>query len=90
MKAKLRDGSILHVNSEERIYALSLTEESLPIIIDEVEGETLLIEHSERLQKFYNYFLELYGTGLGIENWHQNGDIEPFDNFFDSAEQEME
>lgn len=39
---------------------------------------------------FYDYFKELYGTGLEIANWHMNGDLEPFDNFFESAENEMD
>jgi GTPase involved in cell partitioning and DNA repair len=43
----------------------------------------------ERLEKFYNYFSELYGQNLQIANWHQNDTLEPFDDFFDSAEQEM-
>lgn len=48
-----------------------------------------LIEKVERLQAFYNYFDELYGTGLQIENWHLNGELEPFDEFFESARSEM-
>lgn len=42
-----------------------------------------------RLQKFKLYFDNLYGKGLDIANWHQNGDLEPFDNFYDSAIEEM-
>lgn len=44
----------------------------------------------EKLNKFHTYFSELYGINLEVANWHQNGDLESFDNFFDSAEQEME
>lgn len=44
----------------------------------------------ERLERFYNYFSELYGQNLQIANWHQNDELEPFDCFFDSAEQEMD
>ena len=36
-------------------------------------------------KKFYEYFKDLYGTGLEVANWHLNGNTEPFDNFFDSA-----
>lgn len=43
----------------------------------------------EGLKAFYNNFAELYGTGLGVADWHANGDLEPFDNFFDEAESEM-
>lgn len=35
--------------------------------------------------KFKNYFDELYGQGLQIAYYHQNGDLEPFDNFYDEA-----
>ena len=42
-----------------------------------------------RLQAFYDYFSELHGTGLEVANWHLNGETEPFDEFFESAEQEM-
>lgn len=40
-------------------------------------------------KEFYEYFKELYGTGLGIANWHKNGNLEPFDKFFESAERKM-
>ena len=35
--------------------------------------------------KFKAYFDDLYGQGLEIANWHLNGDLEPFDNFYDAA-----
>lgn len=41
------------------------------------------------LQKFYDYMNELYLDGLEVANWHKNGDLEPFDNFFESAEEYM-
>ena len=47
-----------------------------------IEVETVRDEQAG----FYNYFKDLYGTGLEVANWHQNGATEPFDNFFDSAE----
>lgn len=43
----------------------------------------------ERLKAFKSYFDELYGKGLDVENWHLNGALEPFDNFYESALQEM-
>ncbi|MDF2884884.1 MAG: hypothetical protein K0R54_5454 [Clostridiaceae bacterium] len=58
--------------------------EDTNLMPDEVEELQGRIEH---LQKFYDYFCELYGTGLDVANWHLNGDLEPFDNFFDSAEE---
>lgn len=35
--------------------------------------------------KFKEYFDEMYGKGLEIANWHLNGELEPFDNFYESA-----
>ena len=34
---------------------------------------------------FKKYFDELYGEGLEVTTWHLNGDLEPFDNFYESA-----
>lgn len=56
---------------------------SVEIVIPNLEKEFA------GLKRFYDYWAELYGTGLEIANWHLNGDTEPFDNFFDSAEQEI-
>jgi hypothetical protein len=44
----------------------------------------------EKLNKFKSYFDGLYGYGLEVLNWHLNEELEPFDNFYDSAIQEME
>jgi len=48
-----------------------------------------VIAEYKQLQAFYNYFSKLYGQGLEIANWHQNGDLELFDNFFESAEESL-
>ena len=42
-------------------------------------------EKFEKLKKFKEYFDDLYGQGYEIANWHMNGDLEPFDNFYESA-----
>lgn len=64
---------------------------------DEIETKALQENIKKRIEDavapykaFYDYFNELYGKGLEVANWHQNGDLEPFDEFFMSAEQEME
>lgn len=36
-------------------------------------------------RKFVEYFDDLYGQGLEVANWHMNGALEPFDNFYESA-----
>ena len=38
-----------------------------------------------KLKRFKEYFDDLYGQGLEIANWHQNGNLELFDNFYESA-----
>ena len=44
-----------------------------------------LFETAIKAIKFKQYFDELYGQGLEIANWHLNGELEPFDNFYESA-----
>lgn len=39
----------------------------------------------KQLVAFKEYFKDLYGQGLEVANWHQNGELEPFDNFYESA-----
>lgn len=41
------------------------------------------------LKVFKSYFDELYGKGLDVANWHLNSELEPFDNFYESALQEV-
>lgn len=55
-----------------------------------VEDVQKLQQEIERLKAFHEYFRELYGQGLEVANWHLNGDLEPFDDFFNSAEEEMD
>lgn len=63
---------------------------------DEIETKALQDDIKKRVEDavapykaFYDYFKELYGTGLDVANWHLNGELEPFDEFFESAEHEM-
>ena len=41
------------------------------------------------MKAFKSYFDELYGRGLDVANWHLNGALEPFDNFYKNALQEV-
>lgn len=43
------------------------------------------VEECREAKRFKEYFDELYGTGLEVANWHENGNTEPFDNFYDAA-----
>lgn len=52
-----------------------------------------LIERYEemlKLERFKEYFDELYGIGLEIAEWHTNGNLESFDGFYEVALEEME
>lgn len=46
----------------------------------QVETQSKALEKSE---KFISGIMSFYGQGLSVHNWHQNGDGEPWDNFFD-------
>jgi hypothetical protein len=65
------------------------TETAKEFLYQHIQTNKELEKKVERLEKFYKYFSELYGQNLQIANWHQNDALEPFDYFFDSAEQEM-
>lgn len=43
------------------------------------------IEEFKQAMNFKKYFMELYGEGLEVANWHKNGDLEPLTNFIDEA-----
>ena len=69
-------------------YTMYFTDEEVDVLAE------YLIKHGvgvwddrDRLQliAFKEYFKDLYGQGLEIANWHQNGELEPFDNFYESA-----
>ena len=47
-------------------------------------------KENRKLKKFKSYFDSLYGAGLEVLNWHQNGNTISFDEFYDSAIDEME
>lgn len=52
---------------------------------DELEQyrEIGTVEECKEAVGLKKYFDKLYGTGLEIANWHLNGDLEPFDNFYE-------
>ena len=39
----------------------------------------------EALVIFKNRFEGLYRQGVGLSDWHMNGAIEPYDNFYEAA-----
>ena len=47
------------------------------------------VEELRRLNRYKAYWDELYGQGLEVANWHQNGQAEPLGSFLDDAESEL-
>lgn len=39
----------------------------------------------EQVEKFKEYFDDLYGKGLEVYGWHMNGEAKPFDDFYEDA-----
>lgn len=90
----------IKANAENTIKEVSWRGEQaevVPIQIIENNADVVPKSEVERLEKeikallaFKDYFSDLYGHGLEVANWHENGALEPFDNFYDSAEEEYE
>lgn len=40
-------------------------------------------EALEKAERFVSRIMEFHGQNLQVANWHQNDDLEPWDNFFD-------
>lgn len=49
-----------------------------------------LSEELERYKRYVIYMSALQGMGLDIIGWHDNGEVEPLDNFLQSALECME
>lgn len=70
----LRNDDGAYIPSQEIIDRLAAYEET-----------GLAPDEMEKLVAFKEYFDALYGQGLQIANWHMNGDLEPFDSFYEEA-----
>lgn len=51
--------------------------------LDDLESK--IKAEPDKNPSFQQYFMNLYGEGLEVSNWHLNGDTEPLDTFIDSA-----
>lgn len=71
-------------NAELIIYA----REDVAYLLSEVERlqeeNKVMKEALEKSERFISAMMGFYGEGLTVYNWHQNGDGEPLDNFFDN------
>ena len=59
------------------------------IINNDYRKASEVAKEIEGLRAFKAYFDDLYGKGLEVANWHLNGELESFDNFFESALAEL-
>lgn len=65
-----------------RVYHRLAAYEDTGITPEEIKA---LREENKKLKEFKEYFDDLCGIGLKVANWHMNGELEPFDSFYDSA-----
>ena len=84
MEIPMREVFDLINRKNDIIDSLIAEQETLQKALAEKNAEV------ERLKKFKYYFDDLYGIGLEVAEWHHNGMLEPFDNFYDSAIEEMD
>ena len=69
-------------------YTMYFTDEEVDILVEHLIKHGVGVQDDRdrhQLTAFKEYFKDLYGQGLEIANWHQNGELEPFDNFYESA-----
>ena len=69
-------------------HVMYFTDEEADILAEYlIKNGASVFNPRERLQlvSFKEYFKDFYGQGLEVANWHQNGELEPFDNFYESA-----
>lgn len=73
--------SLTHYKKEKEVIEMAIS------ALKEIQQyhEIGTVEECREAKRFKEYFDELYGIGLEVANWHQNGDTEPFDNFYDAA-----
>lgn len=75
-------GVIQKLKEERQLYKMDNC-----LLEDDIPDEIIFAAFDEAIKALYfkEYFDELYGQGVEVLNWHQNGEPEPFDNFYNSA-----
>ena len=71
-------------------HAYFCGDENVEAIVELIVMAKELAEENNKLMAFKEYFDKLYGTCLEVANWHLNGELEPFDNFYESAKEVLE
>ena len=81
------------MTAEEAIRTLKMLSDRKKMAdqCDQASAEDIRLYHSLDMAiealRFKGYFDELYGIGLEVANWHQNGDLISFDGFYEAAMQ---
>ena len=76
---KMDANSIIElVDKLDNVSSVDCTNEVLSLIVDSSDA-------IKKCFSFIKYWSDLYGVGLQVYGWHLNGDLEDFDNFYDSA-----
>lgn len=81
MKAEYSDTFQAHLNELLKIKDKQIA--VLQALCEDMENT------AKEYRAFKEFFDALYGHNLTVENWHLNGVLEPFDNFYDKAVDEM-
>lgn len=61
-------------------HAFDLTDETVDTLLAALRPVS-----REPLEKFKEYFDDLYGKGLEVYGWHMNGEAKSFDDFYEDA-----
>ena len=61
-------------------HAFDLTDETVDTLLTALRPVS-----REPLEKFKEYFDDLYGKGLEVYGWHMNGEAKSFDDFYEDA-----
>ena len=61
-------------------HAFDLTDETVDTLLAALRPVS-----REPLEKFKEYFDDLYGKGLEVYGWHMNGEAKSFDDFYKDA-----
>lgn len=66
--------------------------EKLKAELDELAAELERVKaERDELKRIVNeIWLMFYGQGLSVANWHQNGDLEPMEEFFEQNDWDPE
>lgn len=72
------------IGTVEELIKTQIREKVLNVELESYK-EIGTIEEFRQAMRFKEYFMELYGEGLEVANWHKNGDLEPLVNFIDEA-----